>query len=450
MHYNLYILAFLLCFSAPYLVLIAAIILRRTFSFVAPLFRGNAEHLDIADDGDVPGAKAIVWLIHGTFAKNASWTRGGSSLRKQISASVNGEVAFRVFSWSGKNSIRNRSEARKRLSKELEESIANYPKKPHFLIGHSHGGTIALKSICSSETLKKSMNLISLSTPFLVARARPKTQLVWTIAFLFPLVLLFWIGSILEYLGFLQFRGGLALFTTIAGTIVCGIVEEKKLQYEEWIARECTYCQIEVDQALIIRSSSDEVGWLFGFVNLTSHAISKAIDTGALFLEEIHESAERVSSFLAQRMYIIYILYFIGFCSLYPLEFASPEFERQLIYFYISGSLILFAISMNLLAKIGGQYMIVFMIIVGGIVFAPIILCLILISLVAGPELALVASRLEITAESTPPGKWQVVNIGNLNEEDSFGRLRTMQHSMAYLNPEALRELGEWIAKRVS
>ena len=83
----------------------------------------------------------ILTVLHGTFEPKADWTLEGSPFRKAIKKGVAGLV-IRRCEWSGKNTF----DARRRGELDLEAHISNiekdFPGLPHFLIGHSHGGSV--------------------------------------------------------------------------------------------------------------------------------------------------------------------------------------------------------------------------------------------------------------------------------------------------------------------
>ena len=89
----------------------------------------------------------VVTLVHGTFAKGAPWTKDGSILRRKIAAelgSLEKDVIFDVFEWSGRNTHKARVKAGYRLADHIRELKKHYPIAQHFVVAHSHGGNVAL------------------------------------------------------------------------------------------------------------------------------------------------------------------------------------------------------------------------------------------------------------------------------------------------------------------
>jgi pimeloyl-ACP methyl ester carboxylesterase len=94
-------------------------------------------------DNSAVDHSVIVTLIHGTWSPSARWTEPDSPLRRKLSGVLGDQVAFRCHRWSGGNSIRARRRATERLRADLESTTEQFPSAKHFIIGHSHGGSIA-------------------------------------------------------------------------------------------------------------------------------------------------------------------------------------------------------------------------------------------------------------------------------------------------------------------
>lgn len=121
-------------------------------------------------------ANINVIAIHGTCAKGAAWPRRGGVLHKTLEERLPRHAINWMdppFSWTGANS----HQAREVAANQLLSNIASLPTPSeenfNLLIGHSHGGNIALMSLAiSSESRKKVSAVVCLSTPFLVATKR--------------------------------------------------------------------------------------------------------------------------------------------------------------------------------------------------------------------------------------------------------------------------------------
>ena len=131
-----------------------------------------------------PTTSIKVYLVHGTWAKRARWTREDSPLRKALKKGLKGNVTFMTIPWSGRNSAEQRDKAVVELPSLLAGSAEDGDAR--FIIAHSHGGNIALDWLRSQnyvetheprqrqrEARKLRMNgVITMNTPFLAVLPR--------------------------------------------------------------------------------------------------------------------------------------------------------------------------------------------------------------------------------------------------------------------------------------
>lgn len=116
--------------------------------------------------------RSVVTLVHGTGAPYAPWTQEGSHLCTRLSLALGHDATFRQFHWSGANSARARREAAAELTTDLIGVIEREPAARHFMIGHSHGGNVALQALNDPRIRPHMAGVACLSTPFLQARQR--------------------------------------------------------------------------------------------------------------------------------------------------------------------------------------------------------------------------------------------------------------------------------------
>src|SRR5262245_18981177 len=89
----------------------------------------------------------VVTLVHGTFGKRSAWVKEDSVFCTTIKNALNGRVSFSTFSCSGHNAQGDRRLAGSELAKSLQKQLEQYPTSEHFVVGHSHGGNIALYAL---------------------------------------------------------------------------------------------------------------------------------------------------------------------------------------------------------------------------------------------------------------------------------------------------------------
>ncbi|MBS1078152.1 hypothetical protein JK217_10375 [Gluconobacter kondonii] len=121
-------------------------------------------------------AENLIILIHGTWGRsdneecNANkWYGKNHEFRKSMESIPNTRII--TPKWSGKNRHSHRTEASIKIGNEISKEINCHTKKL-IIIGHSHGGNIARKSIdfINSPNFTPNQNntsIVTISTPFL-------------------------------------------------------------------------------------------------------------------------------------------------------------------------------------------------------------------------------------------------------------------------------------------
>ncbi|MEO5819753.1 MAG: Mbeg1-like protein [Vicinamibacteraceae bacterium] len=74
--------------------------------------------------------------------------------------------------WSGWNNAVSRRSAAQKIASELEQIVGRWPAALHYVVGHSHGGAIAMLAVnkCSTATRAKIRGIATIATPFIVIR----------------------------------------------------------------------------------------------------------------------------------------------------------------------------------------------------------------------------------------------------------------------------------------
>jgi hypothetical protein len=112
-----------------------------------------------------------VTLIHGTFARGASWTQAGSPLWQDLESRFGRAAVIDRFDWSGENSAFARLEASLELVEHLNKLRERFPTAKRYLVAHSHAGNVALYAAEQTRV----DGVASLATPFLHASLRDKS-----------------------------------------------------------------------------------------------------------------------------------------------------------------------------------------------------------------------------------------------------------------------------------
>lgn len=86
-----------------------------------------------------------------------------------------------VFSWSGRNRHGARTKAGVALRDELLGIIETHPSRPIHLVGHSHGGNVALYALASDDPALASVAVTTMATPFVSVEELRWPRRVWVL-----------------------------------------------------------------------------------------------------------------------------------------------------------------------------------------------------------------------------------------------------------------------------
>lgn len=129
----------------------------------------------VADPPSRPQADAvpIIVLIHGTYAANAEWVGEGSAFSSALRTEFPGAV-IKKFAWDGNNDHFERIASGRALAKKVEGWVTGDAthQRTVFLIGHSHGGNVALYASGVYSVRRALAGTVFLGTPFLETHPR--------------------------------------------------------------------------------------------------------------------------------------------------------------------------------------------------------------------------------------------------------------------------------------
>lgn len=148
---------------------------------------------------DERGRPVVLTLVHGTFGRlpggDAGWARDGSFLRRRLEGELGADVVFLPFRWSGMNWPAARYRAARRLRDHFRVTAERHPERNHYVVAHSHGGNVALYALrdAARESAPDGLpaGVVCLSTPFLAAQPRPVTLFRFVATYTVVLVALF-------------------------------------------------------------------------------------------------------------------------------------------------------------------------------------------------------------------------------------------------------------------
>jgi hypothetical protein len=127
--------------------------------------------------------RVFVWLVHGTYGRGffpkkrwpilgrpkvPIWSEPGSPFREALARELctkGIETDMMAFHWSGANSVQERDASAHQLAASLDANAL--PRLSQVIIGHSHGGTIALTAAEHYRKKPGEVLVVTLATPFI-------------------------------------------------------------------------------------------------------------------------------------------------------------------------------------------------------------------------------------------------------------------------------------------
>jgi pimeloyl-ACP methyl ester carboxylesterase len=225
----------------------------------------------------------VIILIQGTFSRNASWTKPGSAFLKGIRKSAPNDSLILGFTWTGKNCALAREKAALKLRQHLLASAEKYPCAPHVLIGHSHGGNIALRAASKASTPVK---IVCLSTPIIYSFPRPRSeaknakQVLWGLAVALLLPCILYVAGSRPGLG-----DGLVWALSFASATAAALIIFAGELHLKWSLSICEFSAvtegINSASALFLRYPGDEASLALPSFQAIQYLINRLVETAA-------------------------------------------------------------------------------------------------------------------------------------------------------------------------
>jgi pimeloyl-ACP methyl ester carboxylesterase len=103
-------------------------------------------------------------LLHGTWAVNAKWTLLNSTISQTLRKAFP-DACIKRYPWSGSNSAEQRARAASKLAKEIFSIWEAGCTEDWVLIGHSHGGNVAVAAAALISELGSELQNAPLEAP---------------------------------------------------------------------------------------------------------------------------------------------------------------------------------------------------------------------------------------------------------------------------------------------
>ncbi len=400
----------------------------------------------------VPGA-SHVFLIHGTWARNAEWTREDAPLRRLLREALGDEASgtsINAFHWSGRNSFRARTDASSKLQALIHRLVEADGGARIYLVGHSHGGNIALQAAADPHTAPFVFGIVCLATPVihstLVATSKDDAgraiRLWTTMAALVPVGLIAdrvaldgatrWVqaspaGLIASLVALIAAVGVIAKFVVprvrAAGRI--GRFNQRAAVRLNRLLRPPT---IDHARIVFVRHANDEATLTANFLGL----LGWFSDRATLILEQRYRRLDAMlGSQPGRRLTIVFALGSIALVAL--LQFVRSSDVRAIAFAILFLALSvppLVSLVLRLARAFGSLRTLFF-----GVAVVPI------------------GSFIRMCIEPTPPGAWTVVMLPEstvASADDEAAAPIVDAHCRVNQQPEFLAFVSAWIAARIA
>lgn len=400
--------------------------------------------------------ECVITLVHGTWARDAPWTRDVSPLCCRLRDALPSPIRFERFNWSGRNSFSARHKASEHLRAHLHRLFDQWPAAKHYVIAHSHGGNVVFYAMRDPDIASRLAGVICLSTPFLHATTRDLGPYALIPLFLagmfllgsFPLSIFAialtttwpWLGELPEWYGVVM---------TGVWLVLVGVLVLKWWRWVEGLRSRLMLPTPDTARVLFIRSTGDEAsgalttmqfsGWLLNrpwilLNNLVGHLERKVMGWRNSFYQNVHRSLRGK----------------IAVCLCVVAAFLGL--------FMLQGSLLAQEVGIALMVPMGAvlfvHYASAYVVGIPYLVLALLLMPLLLISAVIllpfAPEAVLASPFMDIKIEATPPGTWTIAQLGALSYDDDGTEVveRGLSHSETYTDPRSLTLIVEWMRSR--
>jgi Serine aminopeptidase, S33 len=397
-----------------------------------------------AHGADFPIAPhVVVTLVHGTWARRADWTTESSPLCRAIRKAMHGPVRFEQFLWSGRNTVTSRSKAVEHLISHLAALQERWPHARHFVIGHSHGGNIALQAMRDKAVEARIAGVVCLSTPFLWASPRNLGRVGRIALWWFPVVVaLFCLVPAVELLP-VAFQSAASVLTLIIALGLGFVFSPAVTKFARVVAGAFHYPDVPSGKVLIVRSFGDEASAALGAAHMISWLAELIWSAASRFIEGLLSTVEMWRSALVRRWRLI-----VPACAvLVALAVVSLATAERGSWLDVSGMLAAATLALLLAILVRGGYVAAFLgAMLIAVLAAPSFLVILALGIAAGPELLIAALLFRVTAESTPPGgAWSVWQVPKDPSNTDHGAV--LMHSATYDDEESLAIVSQWLAQ---
>ena len=383
-----------------------------------------------------------VTLVHGTFAPKATWTYPDSYVANELRKQLGPDVVITRFQWSGRNSHSARVNGGIELKKHLLQLKQDHPLFLHFVVGHSHGGNVA---IYAANLGARFDGIVCLATPFLSIRNRKLgpwavVAPIYTLCVGLQMKSIF-PGQLLSILGlpfttaslFLGLICELLVFALL-GVAAAKVWDVATQSAWEW-SRGSEWRPISKDlPVLVVRAKADEASGGLIFAQFSCWLLTSAYAfMGAC--------ADRWSAFIKRQRKTWYWLSAIAATCILITVLLTDTFQEFSVILLLPAVVVL-AVAFALVAVWAA------MTVVLAITILPILAGIALFSRAFGADLVMRSPLFDVSVETSPAGSSEMYLVGEAY--GSSERPGKLMHSSIYENSHAVAKVSAWISHRRS
>jgi pimeloyl-ACP methyl ester carboxylesterase len=395
-----------------------------------------------------------VILIHGSFARDAEWIQQDAPLSRRLRDALDEDAATTTispFNWSGHNSFKARIDATAKLQALIRRIVATEANARIYLVGHSHGGNIAMHAAVDADIARSIDGIVCLATPVihstLIATSRDDSgraiRLWTTMAALVPVGLIAdrialdtaatWTHVDRAWLIGLPLAA-IAGVAAIARFVVPRLRGNRRIErYNERAAIRLNTLlrppRLDQSRIVFVRHANDEATLTANFLGLVGYLS----DCATIILEQRYRRLDALlGSQAGRRLTIAFGVVSVALVVLF--QFVRAPEARVLVF-----GLLLLALSvpplvslvLRLVRAFGTMRTLFF-----GVAFVPI------------------GSFIRMSIEATPPGAWTVVMlpepiVDSVDHDATTAAPVVDAHTRVNQQPEFLAFVSDWIARRV-
>lgn len=393
-----------------------------------------------------------ITLIHGTGARGAPWTQDHSRLANALKAELDGAVTIERCDWSGWNTAGAREAGAGRLVAHLLAQGHKPLTERRFVVAHSHGGNIALYALRDPAAAAVVDGVVTLATPFLVARRRdlgPKgTE---------NIVLALLVCAIASYLWLIDPRlthsfggfGDLAVMMlfTFAVLLVGLLLFARWNRLAEGVLASLRLAELPSRKLLIVRATGDEASAVLLFFQFLSFLAVRLFHSAINLYGALHR---RFAAWSEHKIALIAVA-IAGFLAIVGLVMLATALGLAIT----KGIAIAQVLLLSLLVVLP-----IFLLLgwvdtatgvfrfIASLALVPAALALAVFMLPIDWRVALANLLVDVTAETAPPGSWTMVQVVPERAEREQRAAPGLAHSIVYEDERALRAIVEWILQR--